>query len=166
MTDYIPTGGSPPTADASGLLDRILSEVEATSSPPSAAAPPPPSPSTGDPGALGGLLSNPALLSAIPTLLGNLAPLMSGGGGNGGGGSPPPSEHGGSPPPSLPAVRGHADRHTALLCAVKPYLSPARQESAETVIRLCRVWDSLERAGISLPGLLSSLGASAPPSGR
>ena len=165
MADYTPMGGSPPPADARGLLDQILSEVEASSPSPSAAAPPPPSPPTGDLSALGGLLSNPALLSAIPTLLGNLAPLMSGDG-NSGGGSSPRSDHGGSPPHSLPAVRGHADRHTALLCAVKPYLSPARQESAETVIRLCRVWDSLERAGISLPGLLSSLGASAPSNGR
>ena len=163
MTEYTSTGGSPPTADTSSLLDRILDEVESMPSPPPASSPPSP-PRAGDMGALGGLLSNPALMSALPTLLGNLSPFL--GGGTGGGGSPPPSDHGGSPPPPMPAVRGHADRHTALLCAIKPYLSPARQESAETVIRLCRVWDSLERAGISLPGLLSSLGTSVPSNGR
>jgi hypothetical protein len=43
---------------------------------------------------------------------------------------------------------------------VKPYLSPGRQEAAETVIRLCRVWDALERSGISLSGILSGLGGS------
>jgi hypothetical protein len=61
------------------------------------------------------------------------------------------------------ATRPHTvDRHTALLCAVKPYLSPRRREAAETVIRLCRIWDALERSGISLSGLLSNLGGAAP----
>jgi hypothetical protein len=55
------------------------------------------------------------------------------------------------------------DRHTALLCAIKPYLSPARRDAAETVIRLCRIWDALERSGISLTGLLGSLGGTASP---
>ena len=56
------------------------------------------------------------------------------------------------------ATRPHTiDRHTALLCAVKPYLSPERQSAADTVIRLCRVWDALERSGISLSGLLGSI---------
>ena len=48
---------------------------------------------------------------------------------------------------------------TALLCAVKPYLSPQRREAAETVIRICRIWDALERSGISLTGLLGGGGA-------
>jgi hypothetical protein len=95
---------------------------------------------------LGALLSNPALLSALPTLAENLGPLL--GGVTGGVGASPK------------ATRPHTiDRHTALLCAVKPYLSPQRQSAAETVIRLCRIWDALERSGISLTGLLGSMGA-------
>jgi hypothetical protein len=79
----------------------------------------------------------------------NLSPLLGNLGGSGGSASN--------------AVRPHrADRHTALLCAVKPYLSPARREAAETVIRLCRVWDALERSGISLSGVLNTLGGAVP----
>ena len=93
---------------------------------------------------MAGLLANPALLSALPTLLENIGPLVgafSGGGGSG-----------------HTATRPHAiDRHTALLCAVKPYLSPERQSAADTVLRLCRVWDALERSGISLSGLLGAI---------
>jgi hypothetical protein len=78
----------------------------------------------------------------------NLSPLLSGLG-RGTGSSPN-------------AARPHSvDRHTALLCAIKPYLSPERQDAAETVIRLCRVWDALERSGISLSGLLAGGGVSA-----
>ena len=54
------------------------------------------------------------------------------------------------------------DRHTALLCAIKPYLGERRQATAETVLRLCRLWDALSRAGLSsalLGGLLGSSGA-------
>lgn len=103
---------------------------------------------------LGALLSNPAFLSALPTLMENLTPLF--GSFGGAVGSTPTATH---PHP--------IDRHTALLCAIKPYLSPHRRETAETVIRLCRVWDALERSGISLTGLLSSLGGgvSGPPEG-
>ena len=108
----------------------------------------PPSPSAVSP--LAGLLSNPAILSALPTVLENIGPLL--GSASGGTGSAPA------------ATRPHAiDRHTALLCAVKPYLSPERQNAADTVIRLCRVWDALERSGISLSGLLGSIPVGAIP---
>ncbi|MBR6782577.1 MAG: hypothetical protein IKM33_05200 [Clostridia bacterium] len=91
------------------------------------------------------LFQNPALLSALPSLMENLSPLLAGLGG-GVGNSP----H---------ATRPHSiDRHTALLCALKPYLSPHRRDSAETVIRLCRVWDALERSGVSLSGILGAVG--------
>lgn len=148
------------------VLDRLLDEAEGGGNgdiPP----PPPASPhaeTTAIPTAapasasaspvsplLGSLLSNPALLSALPTLLENLSPLMAGSGKTTGGGISTVNKH-------------HADRHTALLCAIKPYLSAERQEAAETVIRLCRVWDALERSGISLSGVLSSLGGAVPAS--
>ncbi len=168
----------PPARDMGALLDRLLDEAEQSPAPsgpiPSGGEPPasPPSPSplptAGDAppvgempnpmaSLLGGLAANPALLSALPALLENLGPLLSGlrSGGAVAGGTAPR------------AVGGHRtlDRHTALLCAVKPYLGAERQAAAETVIRLCRVWDALERSGVSLPGLLAGLGgnASSPP---
>ncbi len=143
------TGGAPPPAELNTLLQRLLDEAEAETadvSPPAAiptVSPPQPPPTTGG-GGLGTLLSNPALLTALPTLAENLAPLL--GALSGGVGS------------AKTATRPHTiDRHTALLCAVKPYLSPRRQGAAETVIRLCRIWDALERSGISLSSLLTGL---------
>lgn len=155
----------PPVPDLQGVLGRLLDEVEAADAggdrevtspddtargdtaptllPASPSAPPSPSP-------LGALLSNPSLLGALPVLAENLAPLL--GSLSKGIGSAPS------------ATRPHGvDRHTALLCAVKPYLSPTRREAAETVIRLCRVWDALDRAGIPLTGLLSGLGGLSSP---
>lgn len=166
MEAYTSTaGGSPPPA-LNTLLDRLLDEVEGDTNAANlpSAAPPPPSTSAvptqavpadtapasgnaipssgGGASLLGGLLANPALLSALPTLAENLSPLL--GSLSRGTGSAPT------------ATRPHTvDRHTALLCAVKPYLSPRRREAAETVIRLCRIWDALERSGISLSGLFS-----------
>lgn len=171
MEAYTSTaGGSPPPA-LNTLLDRLLDEVEGDTNAANPSMVPPPSasevhtqavpadtapasgnaiPSSGSGASLlGGLLANPALLSALPTLAENLSPLL--GSLSRGTGSAPT------------ATRPHTvDRHTALLCAVKPYLSPRRQDAAETVIRLCRIWDALERSGISLSGLLSNLGGAAP----
>ena len=152
MADTDTRSASPPE---SGLLERLLDEIEGASDGASdGEAPPPPVPPPPSGGSLpGALLSNPALLSALPALLENLSPLL---------GSP-----GGGVGSSPAATRPHAvDRHTALLCALKPYLSPHRRETAETVIRLCRVWDALEKSGISLTGLLGTVGGSTPPEGR
>lgn len=150
----IPVPTPPP--DPQGLLERLLDEAEAQSPPPS--PPPQPAPS-GDasvpspPNPLGALLSDPAVLTALPSLMENLTPLL-GSLGRGVGSAPN-------------TARPHTlDRHTALLCAIKPYLSPHRRETAETVIRLCRIWDALERSGISLTGLLGSVGGTVTPSGE
>ena len=141
-----------PPPDPKGLLERLLDEAEAQS-PPSSASPAPPqqptaavnAPPPPPPSPLGALLSDPALLTALPSLMENLTPLL-GSLGRGVGSAPN-------------ASRPHSiDRHTALLCALKPYLSPHRRETAETVLRLCKVWDALERSGISLSGLLGSVG--------
>ena len=163
--------------DLNALLNRLLDEAEGTSPPAEEGGtegPPPPAvpsaegPSDGPqadalpavptvsspaPSPLAGLLGNPALLSALPTLLENIGPLM--GGLSGGTGSAPT------------ATRPHTmDRHTALLCAVKPYLSPERQTAADTVLRLCRIWDALERSGISLSGLLGAIPVAGQGDGR
>lgn len=152
------------TASGDGLnrlLERLLDEAEAppAEDSPSSVNPPPPIEDTAVVGHRGGteeggsplaaLLSNPTLMSALPMLIENVGPLMGSLTGGSGSGNAPTS-----------ATRPHAvDRHTALLCAIKPYLSPQRREAAETVIRLCRVWDALERSGLSLSGLLAGLPA-------
>lgn len=168
-----PTAGASPTpGELQAVLNRLLDEAEGGGGgdPPSSGAvavpvsapvgvQPSSPPADGNPGAspggnpmgnlLGTLMGNPTMLAALPTLAENLAPLlgtMTHGTGSGQG-----------------ATRPHTvDRHTALLCAVKPYLSPRRREAAETVIRLCRIWDALERSGISLTGLLGGLGGAEP----
>ncbi len=154
------------TGQASDRLSRILDEVEGEVPPPTATE----IPSEGGNQAagaglgslLGGLTADPAVLSAL------LPALLSAFGGNAGGsrtdstGTPP------TPSPEKTAVPGRSlplDRHTALLCAVKPYLGERRQATAETILRLCRVWDALSRAGITpslLSGLLGAAGAPTP----
>ena len=107
-------------------------------------------------GVLGGLLSNPAMLSALPKLMNSLGPLL----GSGGqktqdlptGGSTSQGSHSASNT-SIPV-----DRHTALLCAIKPYLGKERQQAAEQMINLCRVLSTLQGMGISLPMLMSAFG--------
>lgn len=147
-----PDGSSrPPSAPSDQPPAAPPSEPASTvSSDPSAAIPSDSSPTVGADGSpLGVLLANPALLTVLPTLVENLSPLM--GGLSRGTGSAPTATR----PRTL-------DRHTALLCAIKPYLSPARRDAAETVIRLARVWDALESSGISVTGLLRSVGSALP----
>lgn len=155
-----PAGGPPPTA------------MGTTSPPSQPGGAPPPSPLGGAAAPLlNGLLSNPALLSALPTLMEKMAPLLGAARGSGGGdgtgadtvsqGGTPGQGGAASPVGGLPVARpSHAgmDRHTALLCAVKPYLNPQRRAAADTMIQLCRVWDALEKSGISLGSLLGGLG--------
>ena len=119
---------------ASDMLTRILDEVEGDVAPAAREASKTASaPPTAD------------LVSLLPTIL---SALPQGGGTQGGGTS---------------GAKGHPpDRHTALLCAVKPYLGERRQATADTVIRLCRLWDALSRAGLSTAVLNGLLGGSAP----
>ncbi len=73
---------------------------------------------------LGSLLSNPALLSALPSLLSTL------------GASPhAPSSPGGRRP----------DHRTALLLALKPYLSDGRRQMIDYIVNISRLGDQLGR---------------------
>lgn len=51
------------------------------------------------------------------------------------------------PPPERGVAQAPAkkkdNRREALLCALKPYLSPERREMADYLIRICRVYDAL-----------------------
>ena len=134
--------------DISTLLDRLIAEAQEADESPPADAPSveasalASSSSSADASPLGALFSNPAVMTAIPTLMKELGPMLSGLGGKGdsGGGAA-----------SLKFLQGgHPDRHTALLCAVKPYLGHERQEAAEQLIRLCRIWTAIQGVGGSL----------------
>ncbi len=133
-----------PTPD---LLSRLLDEAEGASPPAGGAetvtadtpSTPPISPAGG---LLGGLAADPALLSSVLPAL--LSAMPQGGGGGASRGKPQA-----------------LDRHTALLCAVKPYLGERRQATAETVLKICRLWDALARAGISPATLTGLLGGGA-----
>lgn len=171
---------SPPEED---LLTRLIRQAEAQGTSASADLPPEGSgningetsvnsqpTASGQPaigGLLNGLLSNPALLSALPQLLNGLGALSKGS----------VAQPADARPTSAPSVAAsstatgggaplttvkipHLDRHTALLCAIKPYLGSSRQQAAEYLINLCRVWNTLQGMGLNLPALLL------PPQGR
>ncbi len=138
-----PSNTSPPTED---VLDRLIRQVQAES-PPTADVPLPtsaPQNSASSGGLLGGLLSNPALLQALPALMGQV-------------GKGSPQGEGNPPSPSPAKASVSVDRHTALLCAIKPYLGHDRQQAAEYMIRMCRIFSTLQSMGISLPTLLTSM---------
>lgn len=127
------TAAPPPTGETAAPADRAPSAPDGAvpaeagaASAPTAASP------------LVGLLKNPAVLSALPTLLSSTG----GKGGTGGESKKKP------------------DRHTALLCAIKPYLGRERQQTADQLISLCRLWDTLESTGLTrmLPTLLGGGG--------
>ena len=124
--------------NASDLLSRILDEVETHSSPAAPKAPQAPQASQAGAERPAAPPISPDLISLLPSIL---SALPQGGSGAG--------------------AKGHpVDRHTALLCAIKPYLGERRQATAETVLRLCRLWDALSRAGLSPAMLGGLLGAS------
>ncbi len=137
------------------VLERLISEAEAQGKrediPSEGIAQegdsPRSSPASGQ-NPLGALLANPALLSALPRLLQGIS-----GGSAHTSGDAGKSAADASPPPAKAVI---PDRHTALLCAIKPYLSTSRRDAVEHLLQLCRVWDTFQRMGVSLPALLSS----------
>ena len=128
--------------DMQTRLGRLLDEVEAMPAGQPDAAQEQAEAEQGAPAAgnpLGGLLSNPELLAALPQLMGALGPLMARSGDAG-----------------APARKSPPDRHTALLRALQPYLSPERRQAAETALELLGIWDALAGMGLSLPSLAGS----------
>lgn len=131
-----------------GHLEQLLDEIESGTSDASTASnmagdipngrvtPAPPT------DLLGGLLADPALLSKLPSLLGAISPLLRGGGNSADGSGAANGPH---PARKLP------DRHTALLRALKPYLSPERRRATETLLVMLELWDALSGMGIAWP---------------
>lgn len=138
-----------PPADAEQSQDALLSELlqrfTQNNTATRAEAMPPSSPSpSGD--AFSSLLSNPELISNLPRLISMAKPLLEAFMSQG---SPPSvsnrvQKDTSSAPKSLPAPKGHDADRAALLCAMKPYLSPTRQTAIDYIIKLSRLGDILK----------------------
>ena len=118
------------------IMSSLQSKMPPAQPPPSAEAPapeqapPPPPPPQSAPdlsGMLGAALSNPELLSALPSVISMLSGM------SGGSGTPPP--------PSLGArsLTPPLDRRCALLNALKPYLPEDKRTTVDTVVRVIEI---------------------------
>ena len=119
------------------IMSSLQSKTPPAQPPPSAEAPapeqappPPPPPPQSAPdlsGMLGAALSNPELLSALPSVISMLSGM------SGGSGTPPP--------PSLGArsLTPPLDRRCALLNALKPYLPEDKRTTVDTVVRVIEI---------------------------
>lgn len=74
------------------------------------------------PSPLSALAANPELLTKLPELISVMKPLL-----------------GGSTPTS-----GGTDKKLALLCALKPYLSPKRCETIDYITKMSKLGDTLK----------------------
>lgn len=169
----------PETMAGEDVLERLIREAEEAKPAPTSADVPPAvmTAGSGEPltegkgtsplgGLLGGLLSNPALLSALPQLIKGLGGLSTSSAVAASAPASPAAKVSdtdqkpeAAPTQTLPVSvsrAGSAQHHTALLCALKPYLGSDRRQAVEYMINLCRVWDTLQGMGISLPMLLSA----------
>ncbi len=125
--------------------DILASIMQKLSIPPSAPTGSAPSSPMGD--ILTSLLSNPEMLAKLPTLLSSVKPILD----MLGMGQPTQT----SAPAYAPSPQSttamtsadmskSADSRTALLCAMKPYLSHDRQNAIDYIVKLGRLGDILK----------------------
>ena len=90
------------------------------------------------------LLSNPDVLSKLPTVISAIKPFMEMMGSQSAQTSAPPQGKADEKPsPSTLHHEGH-DSRTALLCAMKPYLSAERRQAIDYIVKLGRLGDILK----------------------
>ena len=94
---------------------------------------------------LSSLLSNPELMTKLPSIIAAVKPFMEMMGAQG---SSAP-EAAPTFAPSSPKLqgsphRGEGDSRTALLCAMKPYLSSERRQAIDYIVKLGRLGDILK----------------------
>ena len=143
--------------------DEMLAAILQKLSPKTNTASPSNSPPGGEPAASSGvqnpmgdvlssLLSNPDLLAKLPSLLSSMKPILDMLGGVGAAGTAQTSATASAPvgAQSEPASAQdkssdkRSDSRTALLCAMKPYLSPDRQNAIDYIVKLGRLGDILK----------------------
>ncbi len=98
------------------------------------------------------LLSNPDLLSKLPSLLSSIKPIMEMLGKSSIPASSNMSDGNAEPVSTIPSgisspkhqPKSEADRRSALLCAMKPYLNQDRQNTIDYIIKISRLGDILK----------------------
>ena len=94
---------------------------------------------------LSSLLSNPELMTKLPTIISAVKPFMEMMSAQG---SPPqeaaPTLAPSPPKPQISPSKGDGDSRTALLCAMKPYLSSERRQAIDYIVKLGRLGDILK----------------------
>lgn len=96
----------------------------------------------GGAGASGGLgdglnavLRDPEAMAKLPAMIEMLRPMI-----GGEASPPPPPPRKEAPPPKTGEKRGGChERRIALLCALRPYLNPRRQEAIDYILRMDRM---------------------------
>lgn len=85
---------------------------------------------------LSSVMENKELMSKLPDVMAAMGPLLSGVGGGGKGGGDGHGKGGGK--------RSECDKRTALLLALKPYMSPRRCEAIDYFIRINKLGDVIK----------------------
>ncbi len=124
--------------------DRDFSTTAATTQPPPQANP--------SAEIFSALLSNPELLSKLPTLISSIKPMldmlgMGSGAVTASATASTNTTHGDNNSVEAGAlIKKHStdDRRAALLCAMKPYLSHDRQQAVDYILKLSRLGDVLK----------------------
>ncbi len=129
--------------------DEILSSIlQKISSAPMQASPPQGNTGGGD--ILSSLLSNPELIAKLPSILSSVKPLLEILQASSKAAMPPPPKNEAVPvlssdaPASATKHSPNADSRTALLCAMKPYLSRDRQNAIDYIVKIGRLGDILK----------------------
>lgn len=99
---------------------------------------------------LGAVLSNPELMAKLPQMMAMLRPMLeqSNAGTAGSTDSIPETATPASVPasvPAQPAPKKPADQRTALLVALKPFLSEDRRNAVDAMLRISALGDVLRR---------------------
>lgn len=93
---------------------------------------------------IGAVLSNPELLAKLPQVMAMLRPMMEGAAAQQP--SPPAPEGAGAPVSAKEsATRPPTDNRTALLLALKPFLSEDRRNAVDAMLRISALGDVLRR---------------------
>lgn len=96
---------------------------------------------------LSSLLSNPELLAKLPTIISSVKPILDIIGRSAGAGESTAVASLPVKSQSLPSAAKHdqgSDPRSALLCAMKPYLSQDRRNAVDYIIKLSRLGDILK----------------------
>lgn len=128
----------------SDYLSELIKSVTASAEDGSAPQEPQKSaPTSTSPDLFSALLSNPELLANLPKIISTVKPLMEMLGNKD---SPKLPDSATAASASLPTApeKKDSDRRAALLCAMKPYLSPDRCRTIDYVIKLSHLGDILK----------------------